>query len=114
MRAVLLRGWVDLTVEPKTKREADYRENSIQYFDQVKEYVRLQSFFSPIHVSPPLLSYSSKDCEYLLGMAKYHDTKKAYPKALECFDEVRRSLQATTTTTTTKHFMYANPFAVFS
>lgn len=38
-RAIVLRGWVDLTVEPKTKRDADLRDGSIQFFEQVKEYV---------------------------------------------------------------------------
>lgn len=37
-RAIVLRGWVDLTVEPKTKRDADLREASINFFEQVKEY----------------------------------------------------------------------------
>lgn len=39
-RAVVLRGWVDLTVEPKSKRETDLRDASINFFEQAKEYVR--------------------------------------------------------------------------
>ncbi|DAZ99342.1 TPA: hypothetical protein N0F65_005193 [Lagenidium giganteum] len=67
IRATLLRAWVDITVEPKTKRESELRDNALQVFDMVKD---------------------SRDAEYLLGVAKFHDMKKAYPKALECFDEL--------------------------
>ncbi|EGZ21563.1 hypothetical protein PHYSODRAFT_491661 [Phytophthora sojae] len=66
-RALILRGWVDLTVDPKVKRDADLRDNAIQFFDQVTE---------------------RKDAELVLGMAKYYDMKKAYPRALESFDEI--------------------------
>lgn len=38
-KILILRGWVDLTVDPKIKREADLRDGAIQYFDQVTEYV---------------------------------------------------------------------------
>lgn len=38
-RAVVLRGWVDLTVEPKSKRETDLRDRAITFFEQAKEYV---------------------------------------------------------------------------
>ncbi|TYZ57551.1 hypothetical protein PybrP1_008571 [[Pythium] brassicae (nom. inval.)] len=66
-RALVLRGWVDLTVEPKSKRETDLRDASIGFFEQAKD---------------------RKDAEFLLGIAKYHDMKKAYAKALECLDEL--------------------------
>jgi tetratricopeptide repeat protein 21B len=66
LRASVLRGWIDLTVEPKTKRDADVRENAIHYLDQVKE----------------------NDAERLLGLAKFYDLKKNFSKALECFDEL--------------------------
>ncbi|KAL4164369.1 hypothetical protein KRP22_004235 [Phytophthora ramorum] len=66
-RALILRGWVDLTVDAKMKREADLRDGAIQYFDQVTD---------------------RKDAELVLGLAKYYDLKKAYPRALECFDEI--------------------------
>ncbi|RLN49385.1 hypothetical protein BBJ29_009436 [Phytophthora kernoviae] len=66
-RALILRGWVDLTVDPKIKRNADLRDNAVQFFDQVTE---------------------RKDAELVLGMAKYYDLKKAYPRALESFDEI--------------------------
>ncbi|KDO33302.1 hypothetical protein SPRG_02111 [Saprolegnia parasitica CBS 223.65] len=61
IRAAILRGWVDLTTEPKTKRDIEYRENSIQLFEEAKQ---------------------------LLGVAKYHDFKKNHAKALECYDEI--------------------------
>lgn len=66
-RAIVLRGWVDLTVEPKTKRDEDLREAALSFFEQNKDRT---------------------DAEQLLGIAKYHDMKKAYGKALECFDEI--------------------------
>lgn len=66
-RAIVLRGWVDLTVEPKTKRDADLRDAALTFFEQSKD---------------------RKDAELLLGIAKYHDMKKAYAEALECFDEI--------------------------
>ncbi|KAG3135146.1 Tetratricopeptide repeat protein [Phytophthora idaei] len=66
-RVLVLRGWVDLTVDPKIKREADLRDGAIQYFDQVTD---------------------RKDAELVLGMAKYYDLKKAYPRALEAYDEL--------------------------
>lgn len=66
-RAIVLRGWVDLTVEPKTKRDTDLRDAALTFFEQSKD---------------------RKDAELLLGIAKYHDMKKAYAKALECFDEI--------------------------
>ncbi|KAG6617573.1 Tetratricopeptide repeat protein 21B [Phytophthora cinnamomi] len=66
-RALILRGWVDLTVDPKVKRDADLRDNAVQFFDQVTE---------------------RRDAELVLGMAKYYDMKKAYPRALESFDEI--------------------------
>lgn len=37
IRATILRGWIDLTLEPKTKRETDLRDNAIQFFEQIKE-----------------------------------------------------------------------------
>lgn len=36
-RALVLRGWVDLTTEPKTKREAELRDNANQFFNQAPE-----------------------------------------------------------------------------
>lgn len=36
-RALVLRGWVDLTTEPKTKREAELRDNAVQFFEQAPE-----------------------------------------------------------------------------
>ncbi|KAF4150574.1 Tetratricopeptide repeat [Phytophthora infestans] len=66
-RALILRGWVDLTVDAKIKREADLRDGAIRYFDQVTD---------------------RKDAELVLGMAKYFDVKKAYPRALESYDEL--------------------------
>ncbi|ETP17102.1 hypothetical protein F441_08448 [Phytophthora nicotianae CJ01A1] len=66
-RALILRGWVDLTVDTKIKREADLRDGSIQFFDQVTD---------------------RKDAELVLGMAKYLDLKKTYPRALEFYDEL--------------------------
>ncbi|KAG6949861.1 hypothetical protein JG688_00014456, partial [Phytophthora aleatoria] len=66
-RVLVLRGWVDLTVDTKIKREADLRDGAIQYFDQVTD---------------------RKDAELVLGMAKYYDLKKAYPRALESYDEL--------------------------
>lgn len=66
-RALVLRGWVDLTAEPSFKREADLRDGSIHYFDQVTD---------------------RKDAELVLGLAKYYDSKKAYSRALEHFDEL--------------------------
>jgi tetratricopeptide repeat protein 21B len=38
-RALILRGWVDLTVDAKVKRDAEMRDNAIQFFDQVTECV---------------------------------------------------------------------------
>ncbi|OQS06545.1 hypothetical protein THRCLA_01407 [Thraustotheca clavata] len=72
IRAAILRGWVDLTTEPKTKRDTEYRENSIQFFEEIK--VKAVD--------------SANDPEALLGVAKYHDMKKSYKKALECYDEI--------------------------
>ncbi|KAJ0406797.1 hypothetical protein ATCC90586_000850 [Pythium insidiosum] len=66
-RATVLRGWLDLTLEPKSKREIDLRDNAIQFFDQVND---------------------PADAELVLGLARYHDMKKNYPKALEYLDEV--------------------------
>lgn len=37
-RALVLRGWVDLTTEAKTKREAELRDHANQFFDQAQEY----------------------------------------------------------------------------
>ncbi|TMW56987.1 hypothetical protein Poli38472_002912 [Pythium oligandrum] len=66
-RAIVLRGWLDLTLEAKTKRDLDYRDHAIQYFDQIKD---------------------PNDAELLMGLAKYHDMKKNYTKALELHDEI--------------------------
>lgn len=66
-RALILRGWVNLTVDPTVRRDADLRDNAVQYFDQVTD---------------------RKDAELVLGMAKYYDLKKAYARALESYDEV--------------------------
>lgn len=73
LRATVLRGWVDLLSEPKTKREADLRDNAIQFFEQAR------------NLTTPS---GATDAELLLGQAKYHDMKKAYPKALEYLDEL--------------------------
>ncbi|CAK4097343.1 unnamed protein product [Aphanomyces euteiches] len=67
VKATILRGWVDLTCEPKTKRDSELRDNSISFFVEVK---------------------SANDPEQLLGVAKYHDMKRAYAKSLECYDEI--------------------------
>ncbi|CEG46469.1 Tetratricopeptide TPR1 [Plasmopara halstedii] len=66
-RALILRGWVDLTVDPIFERESDLRDGSIRYFDLVTD---------------------RKDAELVLGIAKYYDLKKAYPRALEHIDEL--------------------------
>ncbi|ETW10024.1 hypothetical protein H310_00424 [Aphanomyces invadans] len=67
VKATILRGWIDLTAEPKTKRDTELRDNSISFFTEVK---------------------SANDPEQLLGVAKYHDMKRAYSKSLECYDEI--------------------------
>ncbi|RLN88750.1 hypothetical protein BBJ28_00009806 [Nothophytophthora sp. Chile5] len=67
-QALILRGWVDLTVVVKTQRDGDLRDNAIHFFEQVPG--------------------SRKDAELLLGLAKYYDLKKAFPQALQCFDEL--------------------------
>ncbi|RLN44133.1 hypothetical protein BBJ28_00010612 [Nothophytophthora sp. Chile5] len=66
-QALILRGWVDLTMAVKTQRDSDLRDNAIHFFEQVP---------------------GRKDAELLLGLAKYYDLKKAFPRALECFDEL--------------------------
>ncbi|KAF0696238.1 Aste57867_12996 [Aphanomyces stellatus] len=67
IKATILRGWVDLTCEPKSKRDTELRENSISFFVEVK---------------------NANDPEQLLGVAKYHDLKRAYSKSLEHYDQL--------------------------
>ncbi|ETV87514.1 hypothetical protein, variant 1 [Aphanomyces astaci] len=67
VKATILRGWIDLTAEPKTKRDLELRDNSLSFFADVK---------------------SANDPEQLMGVAKYFDIKRAYPKSLECYDEI--------------------------
>ncbi|OQR92577.1 hypothetical protein ACHHYP_03510 [Achlya hypogyna] len=68
IRAAILRGWVDLTAEIKSKRDAELRDKSLAYFEE------------------PMVK-AANDPEQLLGVARYHDLKKNHAKALESYDE---------------------------
>lgn len=39
VQATLLKGWIDLTLIPKNKNDAEIRTNSVQYFENVIKYV---------------------------------------------------------------------------
>ncbi|RHY88215.1 hypothetical protein DYB35_009249 [Aphanomyces astaci] len=96
VKATILRGWIDLTAEPKTKRDLELRDNSLSFFADVKRYSpQLNSIIIPIEyrasfvmTSFYLILPSANDPEQLMGVAKYFDIKRAYPKSLECYDEV--------------------------
>ena len=37
VKATILRGWIDMTVPPKSKTEVDLRSNSVSHSESVKE-----------------------------------------------------------------------------
>ncbi|RHY37474.1 hypothetical protein DYB25_004572 [Aphanomyces astaci] len=96
VKATILRGWIDLTAEPKTKRDLELRDNSLSFFADVKRYspqrnsiiIRIEYCTSFVMTSFYLILPSANDPEQLMGVAKYYDIKRAYPKSLECYDEV--------------------------